>query len=73
MESIHGCHKTIEYERLAVCSSCKGKKGRIGYSPVECKSCKGTGLKYHKSGLFKIEVVCEDCLGEGSVYKNPCV
>lgn len=73
MESINGCLKVIEYERLIVCSSCKGKKARIGYSSVECKSCKGTGIKINKNGSFKVESVCEECLGEGIIYKNPCL
>ena len=45
----------------------------MGYNSKECKPCKGTGIKFTKHGLMMIQSECEDCDGEGIVYKNPCL
>ena len=73
MESVTGCEKILEFERIDQCSTCKGKKSRVGYSTKDCTYCKGKGSTYVTNGVFMIQVECDECNGEGSVIKNPCM
>ena len=73
MESINGCEKVIEYDKLTICNTCKGTKSRLGYNTVDCKVCKGTGVRFQKHGSLLMQSDCDVCGGEGNIIRNPCL
>ena len=73
MEAIHGCQKTVSFERVSVCSTCNGTKCRPGSAPTQCSTCGGSGKMFYKQGFMSIAMECNACNGEGSTIRNPCM
>ncbi len=73
MEAIQGTQKSVNFERISVCSTCNGTKCRPGSSPSQCQTCGGSGQVYYKQGFMSIAMQCTGCNGEGTSIRNPCM
>ena len=53
IDAYNGCKRSINYMRVAICSSCKGKKAQPGAKGEVCSSCQGSGhiINKHDSGV----------------------
>jgi molecular chaperone DnaJ len=73
-EAIFGCEKEIEFRRLEVCQSCRGRGAEAGTDPVRCPKCGGLGEIRQRAPLFNMVTVttCDQCRGEGTVIAIPC-
>lgn len=64
-ESVQGVQKEVNYEKFAICSTCKAQTGKL----TKCTYCNGAGyLNSEKSKQF-----CLVCLGAGVHYRSNCV
>jgi molecular chaperone DnaJ len=76
-EAALGTEKEIEITRTEVCSTCHGTRSKPGVQPVRCPSCNGTGqirrVQRSLFGQFVNTAVCDECRGEGTVVKEPCL
>lgn len=71
MESITGCKKAVEINRMESCEVCDASGMEPGTSPVVCKHCKGAGRLRTNQGFLFMEQSCPFCSGEGSTFV-PC-
>lgn len=71
-EAVRGTKKTINYDRISQCATCKGSKCAPGSSPVKCEVCGGKGHTHMRHGPMTIQMACNKCHGEGTIIKNPC-
>lgn len=72
LESVRGCEKTVQYERMKDCGGCRGTGVVPGSKEVQCTSCKGTGQKIQNRGGFAVYTECGQCQGVGKINPNPC-
>ena len=72
MDAIKGADKKVSYERMEICTSCKGTGGAKDGGLTECPNCKGTGNQKMREGDFMISFICSNCEGKGYAYKDPC-
>jgi molecular chaperone DnaJ len=72
-ESLLGTDKTIEYNRHAICNTCKGEKGT---DLKKCSYCEGHGYvtKVQRTilGSMERQYVCEHCDGAGKIPSKKC-
>ena len=73
MEAIEGTVKTVNFDRVSVCSTCNGSKCKPGSAPSQCSTCGGSGQIFYKQGFMSIAMMCSSCNGEGSMIRNPCM
>jgi molecular chaperone DnaJ len=75
-ESAFGVKKSVEYDRMLVCESCRGSGASSGTSPTTCPDCGGSGQisTYRNTILGNIMTSrpCERCEGSGRVILHPC-
>ncbi|HEY8496352.1 MAG TPA: molecular chaperone DnaJ [Limnochordales bacterium] len=75
-EAAFGAEKTIEVDRIEVCSRCHGNGAEPGTPIQTCPECKGTGEVRHVRatafGQFVNIVACPRCRGEGKWAATPC-
>lgn len=71
-EAVHGCNKTVQFNRPTVCSTCQGRKYKPGSQPMKCVTCSGKGTVQFKQGGYAFDMACNTCQGSGSVVKDPC-
>jgi molecular chaperone DnaJ len=75
-EAIFGLDKEIEFQRLEICSVCKGSGAEPGTSPVRCSTCNGTGEVRQARQTFLGSLVnvstCPTCGGRGETISTPC-
>ena len=72
LDSVNGCSKSVNYDRLDTCPSCKGTKAKSGTSPVRCTVCSGYGILLDQRGPVAVQVMCDKCQGTGTTIKHPC-
>ncbi len=73
LDAIQGAQKTINFDRISICSTCNGSKCKPGSSPTQCSTCNGSGRVYYKQGFMNIAMECSACHGEGTTIRNPCM
>lgn len=75
VEAAFGCEKDFVYERIDICTTCKGDGGKPGSAIDTCNTCAGRGRIRLQQGLLPIAVerACPDCRGRGRVVRDPCV
>lgn len=73
-EAIFGAEKEIEFRRMEVCGTCKGRGAEPGTDPVRCPKCGGLGEIRQRAPIFNMVTVttCDQCRGEGTVISVPC-
>ena len=71
-ESINGVQRTVKFEKVGHCTTCKGTKSAPGYDPINCSTCGGLGHKTVEQGPLSIRMECEGCDGSGKIVSNPC-
>lgn len=75
-ESINGCTKKINTNKLSKCDNCNGTGAKPGTKINECPTCKGTGQeRKHQQTMIGITTViatCSACKGIGKIIENPC-
>lgn len=71
-EAVNGCTKTLSYEKLGVCGSCKGTRAKAGTQPLKCSSCIGLGFVVIPRGSGPVQAICGKCNGTGYIIKQLC-
>ncbi|OMJ83218.1 hypothetical protein SteCoe_15936 [Stentor coeruleus] len=71
-EAVNGCSKTLNYEKLGVCGSCKGTRAKSGTQPIKCSLCYGLGFIVLSKDTDPIHAICEKCDGAGYIIKQIC-
>jgi len=71
MESIKGCKKIIEINRMEKCEVCDGEAKKPGTDVITCRHCGGNGRTSHQQGFLFMEQTCMFCRGQGSTF-IPC-
>ncbi|KHN49029.1 Chaperone protein dnaJ 1, mitochondrial [Glycine soja] len=72
MEAVRGCNKTITFQTEVLCNTCGGSGVPPGTRPETCKRCKGSGVTYVQTGIFRMESTCGTCKGTGKIVSNFC-
>lgn len=77
MESIKGCTKKVNTQRLEVCSDCTGTGATKGTQPETCPNCRGSGqVRTTRSipGIGNVQTTgaCTRCGGKGKIVNDPC-
>ena len=68
-----GTSKTIRYNRIVDCATCKGTGSKDGKGGRKvCPKCKGSGHVYMAQGPIRFSQPCPECGGTGTVVENPC-
>ncbi|HTB76225.1 MAG TPA: molecular chaperone DnaJ [Polyangiaceae bacterium] len=73
-EAAFGCEKSMHYERVVACSSCRGSGAAAGTAPEPCSGCNGRGRVRFQQGILPIAVErsCSRCRGSGRTVRQPC-
>lgn len=72
INSLKGCEKSVSYDKLSTCSTCKGTRAKPGTTPEKCQVCAGYGVVLADRGSDEVQIQCEKCLGLGKIVKSPC-
>ena len=76
MESVLGCKKTINFNRVEKCPVCNGSGAKDELHLKTCDKCNGTGqVRYSRNTLFGQQITvgeCDKCGGTGRIVKEPC-
>ncbi|KAL5175823.1 Chaperone protein dnaJ GFA2, mitochondrial [Glycine soja] len=72
MEAVRGCNKTITFETEVLCNTCGGSGVPPGTRPETCRRCKGSGVTFVQTGIFRMESTCGTCKGTGKIVSNFC-
>lgn len=75
-ESIFGCTKEIEIQRMEKCDVCAGSGAEPGTSSRRCPDCNGSGEVRQVRQTFLGSMVsvtgCPRCQGSGQIVDTPC-
>ncbi len=75
-EAAKGCKRTVEVQRIEVCSECGGNGAATGTSPKTCPECNGKGQVASQQrtpfGVISTSKTCPKCGGRGRIVENPC-
>lgn len=75
-EAYAGATREIEFNRVELCSVCKGLGCRPGSNPEKCPECNGTGQVRRTQqsifGRFVQTSTCNRCQGQGTIVTDPC-
>ena len=76
MESVLGCKRSINFNRVEKCPICNGTGAKDDTSLKTCDKCGGTGqVRYSRATLFGQQITigdCDKCGGTGKIVKDPC-
>lgn len=76
MEALHGCTKSISFNRVEKCPTCNGSGAKDANSVKTCTKCGGSGqVKYVQNTIFGQQIsvgVCDKCGGSGKVVTDNC-
>ncbi|KAK2379252.1 chaperone protein dnaJ GFA2, mitochondrial [Trifolium repens] len=71
-EAIQGCTKTLSFQTDVLCNTCGGSGVPPGTKPETCKRCKGSGVMYVSTGIFRMQSTCVTCKGTGKIVSSFC-
>jgi len=75
-ESVFGTEKTVEFERLDICTVCGGNGAEPGTTLTRCPECGGAGeIRRPQQTLLGTMIsvqTCPRCQGKGEVVQTPC-
>ncbi|KAL9321875.1 hypothetical protein ACSQ67_009928 [Phaseolus vulgaris] len=72
MEAVRGCTKNVTFQTEVLCNTCGGSGVPPGTRPETCKRCKGAGVTFVQTGIFRMESTCGTCKGTGKIVSNFC-
>ncbi|WVZ00271.1 hypothetical protein V8G54_026340 [Vigna mungo] len=72
MEAVRGCTKNVTFQTEVLCNTCGGSGVPPGTRPETCKRCKGSGVTFVQTGIFRMESTCGTCKGTGKIVSNFC-
>ena len=70
-EACFGCRKNIQVSRAEPCGACRGTGVKPGTQPRPCPTCGAAGRLLEGGGIFRIQIVCPACRGQGEIAE-PC-
>jgi len=72
-EAAFGTEKSVEYNHMVQCATCKGQGGQ---GAETCSECKGKGQVARQIGSMfgniAVQTTCPQCRGEGKTFKTTC-
>ena len=75
-DAYNGIEENIRYNRYEKCKTCEGTGAKPGTKKHKCGTCNGSGVKTEiKTGIFgqtRVQTICPECSGEGTVYEEKC-
>ncbi len=75
-EAVFGAEKEIRVNRKVLCDRCKGNRAEPGSKIDTCSNCGGSGrvnrVQRTIFGNMQVQMVCEQCRGEGKSYTQKC-
>jgi len=76
VEAAKGAEKELRFNRMDVCSDCKGTGAKAGTKRKKCSKCGGTGsIRVSQKtafGQFQTVRSCDACGGTGTIVETPC-
>ncbi|KAL3004199.1 hypothetical protein AAZX31_08G149700 [Glycine max] len=69
---LSGMQQTITFETEVLCNTCGGSGVPPGTRPETCRRCKGSGVTFVQTGIFRMESTCGTCKGTGKIVSNFC-
>ncbi|CAK8575056.1 unnamed protein product [Lathyrus sativus] len=71
-EAIQGCTKTLTFQTDVLCNACGGSGVPPGTRPETCTRCKGSGVIFVQTGIFRMQSPCGTCKGTGRIVSSFC-
>lgn len=73
-EAVFGCEKEVSYERVELCSECRGSGAAPGAATSACPACHGRGRIRIQQGFLPLamERSCSTCRATGRIAQTPC-
>jgi molecular chaperone DnaJ len=75
-EAAKGCKRTVDVQRIEVCSECSGSGAAPGTQTQTCPDCNGRGQVSSQQrtilGVMQVQKACPRCGGKGTIIPNPC-
>lgn len=75
-EAVFGVEKEISLKKTVKCPRCQGEGGEPRSEIITCKTCGGKGSVARSQrtifGNMQIQMACEDCEGQGRIFKEKC-
>ncbi len=75
-EAVFGAEKEISLRKTVKCDRCKGNCAEPGSKIETCKVCGGSGrvtrVQRTILGSMQVQMICENCVGEGKTYAQKC-
>ena len=72
-EAVAGVEKKIKIPRHGTCETCRGNGAKPGTTPQTCPTCRGRGQVSFQQGFFSVSRTCNQCQGQGTIIKEPCL
>ncbi len=76
VEAAFGTTKSVEVNRMELCSRCEGLRAEPGTEPQKCPTCEGAGevrrVQRSVFGQFINVAACDRCRGDGWIIPTPC-
>ncbi|HEY5544299.1 MAG TPA: molecular chaperone DnaJ [Candidatus Binatia bacterium] len=72
-EAVSGVEKKVKIPRHGACESCRGTGAKPGTAPQTCPTCRGRGQVSFQQGFFSVSRTCNQCQGQGTIIKEPCL
>ncbi|XP_016839471.1 protein tumorous imaginal discs, mitochondrial isoform X2 [Nasonia vitripennis] len=71
-QAARGINKDININVVDTCPKCQGSRCELGYKPIKCHYCNGTGMETISTGPFVMRSTCRQCHGTRVYIKHPC-
>lgn len=71
-QAARGVNKDININVVDTCIKCQGNRCELGFKPVKCQYCNGTGMETISTGPFVMRSTCRQCHGTRMYIKHPC-
>ncbi|NCU44177.1 molecular chaperone DnaJ [Candidatus Falkowbacteria bacterium] len=76
LTAVFGGEETINLEKQAICTECRGSGAKTGSSPKTCPDCQGRGvidqIQRTMLGNIRTQAACPKCNGQGKIIDQPC-
>jgi len=69
---LHGVEPTIKIPKMRPCETCTGSGVAPGSRPESCEQCGGAGQMVFQQGFFRVNRVCDVCMGSGEIVRDHC-
>ncbi|XP_014206155.1 protein tumorous imaginal discs, mitochondrial isoform X2 [Copidosoma floridanum] len=71
-QAARGVNKDINVNVIDTCPKCQGSRCELGFKPIKCHYCNGTGMETISTGPFVMRSTCRQCHGTRMYIKHPC-